>query len=243
MSDPALQFRNAIQVWLKRTGIPPSRLGAAALGDPSFVLRLMRGRIPRLGTADRLLAFIGEEPVGPVFRAEVEAFIGIVRAKPYLLGLAATGDPSFVARLRRGVSPRLDTVARVRAWMAEHCSPAARDAIRAAVAAATAGAAPSGADRNHSTPTTTVNNNKGDASMNGQPMQYLGTREAAAFLGLSPRTLDRYRVTGEGPAFHKFGARIRYAQADLDDWASARRMTSTSDDRLSRVPGRIRRVS
>ena len=66
--------------------------------------------------------------------------------------------------------------------------------------------------------------------MNEQPTAYLGTREAAAFLGLSPRTLDRYRVTGEGPAFHKFGARIRYAQADLEEWASARRRTSTSDD-------------
>ena len=71
--------------------------------------------------------------------------------------------------------------------------------------------------------------------MSGQPTKYLGTREAAAFLGLSPRTLDRYRVTGEGPAFHKFGTRIRYARADLEDWASARRMTSTSDDRMGRA--------
>ena len=69
--------------------------------------------------------------------------------------------------------------------------------------------------------------------MSGQSTRYLGTREAAAFLGLSPRTLDRYRVTGEGPAFHKFGARIRYAQADLEAWAAARRMTSTSDDRAA----------
>ena len=34
---------------------------------------------------------------------------------------------------------------------------------------------------------------------------YMGTRELAAFLGLSPRTLDRYRVSGGGPKFHKFG--------------------------------------
>ena len=54
-------------------------------------------------------------------------------------------------------------------------------------------------------------------------------REAAAFLGLSPRTLDRYRVNGDGPAFHKFGNRVRYARADLEAWASARRRTSTSD--------------
>ena len=36
-----------------------------------------------------------------------------------------------------------------------------------------------------------------------------------AFLGLSPRTLDRYRVTGEGPTFFKFGSRVRYSKADL----------------------------
>ena len=32
---------------------------------------------------------------------------------------------------------------------------------------------------------------------------YLDTREAAAWLGLSPKTLERYRVSGEGPDFHK----------------------------------------
>ena len=69
--------------------------------------------------------------------------------------------------------------------------------------------------------------------MNDQSGDYIDTREAAAFLGLSPRTLDRYRVTGEGPAFHKFGARILYARADLQAWAGARRMTSTSDDRTN----------
>ena len=66
--------------------------------------------------------------------------------------------------------------------------------------------------------------------MNGNGTKYLSTREAAAWLGLSPRTLDRYRVSGEGPAFHRFGSRVRYLAADLDDWASARRRLSTSDD-------------
>ena len=59
---------------------------------------------------------------------------------------------------------------------------------------------------------------------------YLSTREAAEWLGLSPRTLDRYRVTGEGPVFHSFGSRVRYLLADLEAWAQARRRTSTSDD-------------
>ena len=73
--------------------------------------------------------------------------------------------------------------------------------------------------------------------MNGRPTEYVGTREAAAFLELSPRTLDRYRVTGEGPAFHKFGTRVRYARADLEDWAAERRRTSTSDDGGDGNPG------
>ena len=58
---------------------------------------------------------------------------------------------------------------------------------------------------------------------------YMGTRELAAFLGLSPRTLDRYRVSGGGPKFHKFGNRVRYARADVEAWAAERRYSSTSD--------------
>ena len=42
------------------------------------------------------------------------------------------------------------------------------------------------------------------------------TRRAAACLGLSRRTLDGYRVSGDGPAFHRFGNRVRYRRPDLD---------------------------
>ena len=66
--------------------------------------------------------------------------------------------------------------------------------------------------------------------MNENGRNYLDTREAAAWLALSPRTLDRYRVTGEGPVFHRFGSRVRYLLTDLESWASARRRASTSDD-------------
>lgn len=59
---------------------------------------------------------------------------------------------------------------------------------------------------------------------------YLSTCEAAEYLGLSARTLRRYRVTGEGPVFHRFGARVRYRRGDLDEWAAVRRRTSTVDD-------------
>ena len=65
--------------------------------------------------------------------------------------------------------------------------------------------------------------------MNGE-RHYLSTREAADYLGLSARTLDRYRVSGEGPVFHRFGGRVRYTRADLDAWAAKRRRASTADD-------------
>ena len=65
--------------------------------------------------------------------------------------------------------------------------------------------------------------------MTGNGSNYFSTREAAAWLGLSPRTLDRYHVSGDGPAFHRFGSRVRYLAADLEAWASARRL-STPDD-------------
>ena len=66
--------------------------------------------------------------------------------------------------------------------------------------------------------------------------KYLNTREAAAHLGLSTRTLDRYRVSGDGPVFLKFGGRVRYLREDLEAWARSRRRKSTSDDG-SALPG------
>jgi len=216
MNELTTHFRDAVRSYLDRTGTAPARLGLDALGDPSFVHRLMRGREPRLDTADRVLAFMGEAPVGPAFRAEVDGFVAVTRTKPYVLGHEAAGDPSFVARLRRGSSPRLDTAERVLRWMAARCTGEERAAMRNAFAGDPDGAMDD--DRG------------GDVEVNGMTTEYMGTREAAAFLGLSPRTLDRYRVTGEGPAFHKFGTRVRYARADLEKWAAERRRTSTSDD-------------
>ena len=43
------------------------------------------------------------------------------------------------------------------------------------------------------------------------PPRYLTNNEAAAFLQLSPRTLEKQRVIGGGPRFHKFGRRVMYA--------------------------------
>jgi len=66
---------------------------------------------------------------------------------------------------------------------------------------------------------------------------YLTTAEAARYLGLSARTLKRYRVTGDGPVFHRFGARVRYRRAHLDAWAAKRERISTVDDGSGGRPG------
>ena len=58
--------------------------------------------------------------------------------------------------------------------------------------------------------------------------EFMDTCAAAAWLGLSPRTLEGYRVSGGGPDFHRFGNRVRYRRSDLDGWAAKRRATTTA---------------
>jgi len=62
-----------------------------------------------------------------------------------------------------------------------------------------------------------------------QPQRYLTNDEAADYLRLSPRTLEKQRVIGGGPRFRKFGRRVMYAVADLDTWADSRSFEATSD--------------
>ena len=63
----------------------------------------------------------------------------------------------------------------------------------------------------------------------GSPTQYLNTVQAAAVLGLSPRTLEKQRVNGGGPRYRKFGSRVLYAAADIQSWADARVFSNTSE--------------
>ena len=58
--------------------------------------------------------------------------------------------------------------------------------------------------------------------------RFLDTDNAADYLGLSPRTLQKHRVYGGGPIFRKFGRRVLYALEDLDAWADARSRAHTS---------------
>ena len=62
----------------------------------------------------------------------------------------------------------------------------------------------------------------------------ISQREAAMRLTLSERTLERWRVSGEGPPYAKLGRRVLYRQSDLDEWIAARVVGSTSEARAAR---------
>lgn len=62
-----------------------------------------------------------------------------------------------------------------------------------------------------------------------QPSRYLRTSEAARFLSLSGRTLEKHRTYGTGPEYHKIGGRVVYSIADLMAWAKLGKKKSTSD--------------
>jgi predicted DNA-binding transcriptional regulator AlpA len=57
----------------------------------------------------------------------------------------------------------------------------------------------------------------------------LDTNGAAARVGLSAVTMERFRLTGEGPRFAKLGKAVRYRPTDLNAWIESRLVRSTSD--------------
>lgn len=63
---------------------------------------------------------------------------------------------------------------------------------------------------------------------------FLPQEEAAAFLHLSPRTLERFRVDGSGPVYCKLGRRVVYSRADLIAWAEHHRIERTDGRRRHR---------
>ena len=47
-----------IEIYLRRTNMPPARFGRDAVGDPSFVLDLRNGREPRQTTVARVQGWL-----------------------------------------------------------------------------------------------------------------------------------------------------------------------------------------
>jgi hypothetical protein len=64
-------------------------------------------------------------------------------------------------------------------------------------------------------------------------LRLMTSLEAAAFLRISHRTLERHRVTGTGPRYLKAGpgkrARVLYRSVDLETWISQFSYASTSE--------------
>ncbi len=73
------------------------------------------------------------------------------------------------------------------------------------------------------------------AAMTDLPPRYLRTPEAARFLGLSGRTLEKHRTYGTGPRYSKLGGRVVYRLEDLQAWAARGAKASTSDPGVGTV--------
>lgn len=48
---------------------------------------------------------------------------------------------------------------------------------------------------------------------------FLSTEQAAFYLGLSPRKLQKMRAAGHGPVFRRHSRYVRYHIDDLDAWS------------------------
>ena len=57
--------------------------------------------------------------------------------------------------------------------------------------------------------------------------QFLNQVRLADRWQISPRTLERWRWAGEGPAFVKIGGRVVYRIADIEAYENGRRCDST----------------
>lgn len=60
-------------------------------------------------------------------------------------------------------------------------------------------------------------------------MKLIPPIELAPQIGVTTGCLAKWRLEGEGPAFHKIGNRVMYAERDVSDWLQKRRVRSTSE--------------
>lgn len=68
-----------------------------------------------------------------------------------------------------------------------------------------------------------------DAVTSSAVSEVFTTSEAAAYTKMAVPTLERFRLTGEGPMFAKLGGSVRYRRCDLDAWITSRLVRSTSE--------------
>lgn len=61
------------------------------------------------------------------------------------------------------------------------------------------------------------------------PIQHINQTELSERLGVSCRTLERWRWIGIGPLFIKIGGRVRYRLSDVEAFEHSRLCQSTAD--------------
>ena len=66
--------------------------------------------------------------------------------------------------------------------------------------------------------------------------RYLNTLQAAAYLGVSDKTLLKLRHTGGGPPYATLGRRVIYDARDLDKWVADRKRRFTGESRDDELP-------
>jgi predicted DNA-binding transcriptional regulator AlpA len=71
---------------------------------------------------------------------------------------------------------------------------------------------------------------------NELPRRFVRTKEAAHFVGLCARTMEKHRTYGTGPRYCKIGGRILYDVEDLREWIAISRRSSTSDTDTTDIP-------
>lgn len=65
---------------------------------------------------------------------------------------------------------------------------------------------------------------------NADGRRYLNAEEAAAYLGLSGKTLARMRIEGSGPRYSKARRRVIYDVGELDVWVERRKRRFTGEE-------------
>ena len=70
-------------------------------------------------------------------------------------------------------------------------------------------------------------NDRAARAKKGSP--FLSTAQAAHYISLSRRTLEKMRTVGGGPKYRKHGRYVRYHIDDLDAWSDSRAKRSTAD--------------
>ena len=62
------------------------------------------------------------------------------------------------------------------------------------------------------------------------PSTLLSTSQLSDLLGVDPRSIERWRQTGDGPRYLKLGSLVRYDPGDVDTWLAERSAQSTSSE-------------